>query len=260
MIRLLHVENRNKLFRMIKLFSLGLLFLGSSVLFNTAYGQINTKEYLTPREVFDKGMDYFLEEDYVKAYDQYMTIDPNDTAYFDAMRRAVESASMEDRYDTVIQLCSEVLASKQVNPYREFFYTSSGDGYMDHEDYNKAVEILTEGLGKHDRSGRLYYNRARAYYNLEKYDEAIVDLQSAISYRPRYSAAHFLLGAICAEAGEYTRAALSLNMAVYVDPTSNMGNRAVMFMQDLYAGNVEMKIDKLNFKEDEDFAETDLFD
>lgn len=254
--RNIELDNKHKI--MIKYVSIGLFFLSSSVLFNNAYGQINAKEYHTAKELFEKGSDYFMNEEYVKAYDEFMKVNVNDTAYFSSRKRAIECASTENRYDTVIQLCTEILASKKVNPYRESFYTSMGDGYIDNEDYDKAIEILTIALKEFDRSSKLRYNRARAYYKSEHYNEAVEDLQIAIRFKPRYGAAHYLLGAICAEAGEYTRAALSLNMAIFVNPNNSIALRGIVLLEDLYGGRVETKNHKLKFFDDEDFAETDL--
>jgi antitoxin component YwqK of YwqJK toxin-antitoxin module len=235
-----------------------LLLAGLTAFINEANAQISPENYFTADEIFEKGAELYHEEEYDKAYDQFMTVHYNDTAYYDARRRAVECAEINDRYDTIIEVCSGVLELEKFNPYKEGFRISLISAMIGKEDSEGALKEAEDALLEFPRSAKLHYQKSRALYRLELYDEAIVSLQTSIRFNPRYYSAHWYLGKICSEAGYHTKAALALNMAIFMNASESSALSAIGFLESIYGGGIDKKIDNLNFPEEEEFDEIDL--
>ena len=50
---------------------------------STSFSQINENEYLTSAERFEKAAEFYFDEKYEDAYNEYLKVNKNDTAYFD---------------------------------------------------------------------------------------------------------------------------------------------------------------------------------
>ncbi|GAG16477.1 unnamed protein product [marine sediment metagenome] len=66
-------------------------------------------------------------------------------------------------------------------------------------EFNKAIEM-------NDSYDRYYYFRARTYYSLKRYDQAIKNLKKALNIFPEYTAALFFLAELYYQKKDYLRA------------------------------------------------------
>ncbi len=222
------------------------------------YSQINPDEYLTAGEISEKGAEYYAQEHYDKAYLEFMKIHYNDTAYFDARLDAIHCASAQKHYDTVINVCRDVLQARKYNYKKEDFTNALGHALNQKEKYEEALSFLDEALKEYPRNYLMHFNRANALDKLDRRDEAVEALQTSISYNPKYFASHWRLGIMCAEAGHLTKAALCINMTALLNATEDNNAAYLAILESLYAGKVENKGKAIKFREDEDFSEIDL--
>jgi len=225
---------------------------------NFGISQINTEEYLTPLEIFDKAAEYYQNEEYDKALTTFLEVHYNDTAYFDSRSKALQCASAQEKYDTVIDICKEMLAVKKYNPMRETFMNSMGHALLQQEKNQEALDYLDGALKEFPKSYLLSYNRASALYEMEKYTECIEELQMTIRYNPRYYASHFKLGLICAQAGDLTKAALSMNMGLFLISTEDKAVNLISGLEAIYTGELGKEKIEVKYREEEDFDEIDL--
>ena len=135
---------------------------------------------------------------------------------------------------------------------------SLGHAMVQKENYERAVRFYDKSLKEFPANYLFHYNRGSALYELKRYDEAVEALQTSIRYNPRYYASHLKLGAICAESGDLTKAALCFNMSLFLNAAGDGSIHLISTLEALYAGNINVEIPKVKYREDEDFDELDL--
>lgn len=70
--------------------------------------------------------------------------------------------------------------SIEENPYYPYSYLNYAVMYREKEDYNRAIEIINEGILENKDEGFLYYNRACFYVCINKLDLALEDILKSI--------------------------------------------------------------------------------
>lgn len=215
-------------------------------------------EYIPSSEIYEEAMEANMKGDYDKAYNLFMKIHENDTAYFDALVGAGSSASELDHYDTCRMVYEKGLASKLFNPERATFYNNLIHAYIQLENYDKALEIVTSALEEYPRYYLLHYNHSSILMELKKYDEALIAAQTCVRYNPRYLWGHVRISELCHRAGDLTKAALALNAASVYGALESAGVGVVVRLQSLYNDEKpEEGSIKLNYPEEESFTEID---
>ena len=223
------------------------------------YGQKDKEVYHTVLEIFEKGAELYANENYTAAYDKFMEVNLNDTAFIDSRLNALQCLQMEDRFDTIINVCKDVLAISKYNPSRQSFINSLGHAYIQKQKFDEAADVLDAGLKEFPRNYLMHYNRSVIYCEQENYTEGVKELQTSIRYNPHYFASHYKLGLLCYQAGLITKAALALNMAIYLDAASEKAVNIIALLEKVYSGEKSDKpIASIEFREEEEFDEIDL--
>ena len=75
---------------------------------------------------------------------------------------------------------------ESLNLNKSYYYTYLNISaiYIEEKQYNKSIEILTEGIESNEDAADLYYNRACCYAILDMVDEAITDIKEALIFNP----------------------------------------------------------------------------
>lgn len=215
-------------------------------------------EFKNSRELFNQAEKYAEDKYYDKAYETYMMVNYNDTAYFSSRFNAIYCASMNDKYDTIIELANILIADTRPNAFKEAYANSIVVAYNGKKEHEKAVEQANRALVKFPNSYLLHYNKALSLIELEKIDEAVASLQQCIFFNPRYAGGHAKLGKICAEGGQFTKAALCYNMAIYNSAGKDFSLNYILALSELYDGNITGDKYKIKYRENEDFEDVDL--
>ena len=70
--------------------------------------------------------------------------------------------------------------SIEENPYYPYSYLNYAVMYREKEEYDKAIEIINEGIADNEDEGFLYYNRACFYVGINKLELALEDVLKSI--------------------------------------------------------------------------------
>ena len=81
-----------------------------------------------------------------------------------------------------------------------------------------AITQLDRAISRDTLDYRLYYHRAVAYERLALYEEAFADLSKCLSLNPSYVDAYYAMGLTHLHAGEYDAAIVELTNAIELDP------------------------------------------
>jgi antitoxin component YwqK of YwqJK toxin-antitoxin module len=231
----------------------------SLVLISVAFqGFSQDKEYKSAKDYAIEGATFFADEQYEQAFEAFSQVNYNDTAYYELTLAALESAAEVDMIDSLLAISTRVLEDDRYNPMKEKFIIMKGFGLIQQEKYEETVAFYDSYLNEFPKSSLIHYNRAVALYDLKRYDESVDALQTSLRFNPRNAAAHIKLALICAEAEDYTKAALCMNMALFLSAAEERALTLISALEEIYAMDIEKKIGKVNYREDEDFEEIDL--
>ncbi len=107
-----------------------------------------------------------------------------------------------------------------VNP-AESFFDSAFDAY-ERGDYQQAIEDYTRSLeigGYYEAFA--HHNRGLAYYNLERYEEALADFDAAIALDSAYAHAYYMRGLTYQKLDRHELALENFNRAIELDPENS---------------------------------------
>ena len=99
---------------------------------------------------------------------------------------------------------------------------NSKKDYSDMSDEEK-LEIINIRLKKSPQNAELLYDRASVYVNLERYNDAIIDLNKAIEIKPEKKEYHALLGDTYFRLGDMEHSYKSFEKVVSLDPKDKEG-------------------------------------
>ncbi len=104
---------------------------------------------------------------------------------FDDLNEKADKEYAANNYQKAIELATTAINLK-VNPRSYFIRADSRFSLKDYEaaieDYDKAISDYSSYYATDKFKGRLYYWRARCKQNLEKFNEAITDFGTSLSY------------------------------------------------------------------------------
>lgn len=89
--------------------------------------------------------------------------------------------------------------------------------FMD-EDFDAAIKIFSDILKKDQKFDKVYQARAVSYLRLNKIDEALRDIDLAISCSPRNPRLIYRKGAIFFQKGDIEKALEFVNRSIEIDP------------------------------------------
>lgn len=87
------------------------------------------------------------------------------------------------------------------------------------KDYQKAIELYSEVLQKHNTYAPAFYGRGLAYAKLDQYNSAIKDFENAIRYDKTLSEAYYAKSICEIKLGLNEQAMNSINSAIEITKT-----------------------------------------
>ena len=233
-----------------------LLFSAVFVFFSSA----QTEVYIDSHDIAAQGMAFVISAEYAKAIAEFEQISPSDTNYTLAQLEMVLS-HFELRHDsTVLQMCSKAIAA---------------DGEWDHLFREYLIESLTR-LKDSAAFKQIDFARKRYPFNEDfilleatalqkwgRYDESADVLKKLILRNPFNKNAHYFLGQMMADKGDFIRATLSLEAFLMLSTESNVKTSAALVMLSNIFKNkhdVSIKNAKKNilFRDEEELMESGL--
>tara|TARA_R110002050_G_scaffold300786_1_gene472709 strand:- start:48291 stop:51482 length:3192 start_codon:yes stop_codon:yes gene_type:complete len=171
-------------------------------------------------KAIENGDKAYEDEDYEAALKQFNKVHPGDTNYHSARYEIALTYYAMEEYDKTIGIATEEIELGGLNTAE--FYNLLGTTYDKMSDNEKALETYTMGIKKYPAYYRYLYNRALTYEKMEKYDQMVADLKSALKLNPFHANSHYMLAKLAKEEGQYTMAMLSYNTYLLIKPKDNL--------------------------------------
>ncbi len=149
----------------------------------TIAAQPNAPE--TYSKYYDKGIEYFNEDEYDKAIDSFnkaIELNPNYAeAYYERGRAYgnLEVILNRDDKDYVAMAMEDFGRAIELNPDHAAAYSRRGYSFALKEDFVKAFSDLEKSVALDPGYAGAYYYRGKAYFLKEDYDSAISDFKKA---------------------------------------------------------------------------------
>lgn len=111
-------------------------------------------------------------------------------------------------------------------------FTIEGYGFIQSQEYDKAIESLNKSIEFSPKSPLSYYYRGYAYLKKEDYDRAILDFEKSISLDPNLSDSYAGLALAQVELKDYEEAIRNATRAIILNPkdASTYYNRGLAYL------------------------------
>lgn len=94
-------------------------------------------------------------------------------------------------------------------------------GYLNDDyvlEYEKSIKYFTRIININPKDYRAYYNLGLAYFNLDRFKEALENYRVAISIKPDYKHCYYNIGLLYETTENYRKAAEAYEKALGIDP------------------------------------------
>lgn len=136
---------------------------------------------------------------------------------------------------TCLLLCISFFSNAQNAKWKR--YEADGDSAYNQQNFEKAIKMYSKAIDASELRGketyRAVYNRALSYYKLERYEEALKDVDLFIPQYPQVSQAKLFRAIIYRELGDDDKQLVDLNAAMNdADPQPELLKwRGVLYLQ-----------------------------
>ncbi|MCX6183044.1 MAG: hypothetical protein NT150_14080 [Bacteroidetes bacterium] len=235
---------------------LSALFLGSFLL--PTYAQ--NKVWTDSRDHLIEGVSLFTANEYEKAIAEFQEISSNDTNYILAQLEQALCYTELKNDSMVVKICRSALPvdNKWDHLFRQYLIES-----LVHLKNDEAYEQIAMAKRKYPFNEDFILEEVVANNAWEKYDQSIAVLQKLIQQNPFNRNAHYYLGKIKADQGDYVRATISLETFLMMSSVNNAKTAAALqILSNIFSNKQEVTIknakkDKL-FKDAEELMESKL--
>jgi len=162
----------------------------------------------------------------LKEIKNIVSANPN---YIPALAGQIEAFYQAGKRKDAIKSADKAIAN---HPNESHLLFSRGLIYYYEKEYEKAMENFDLALEKDsDIEAKLYLYRGSTLHKLDMVDEAIIDLENAISLKPNHTAAYYKRGAISYQMGDYEEAIEHFNMVIQIEDESSVAyyNRGMAY-------------------------------
>jgi Flp pilus assembly protein TadD len=118
------------------------------------------------------------------------------------------------QYEKAIEDCTEAI---KLGPKLAMAWNNRGNGYLQLQQYEKAIEDWSEAIKLDSKLALAWSLRGFAYFRLHKYEKSIADCSEAIKLDPKLVQAWFFRGRAYDELHDYEKALADCTKAVEVD-------------------------------------------
>ncbi len=169
-------------------------------------------------------------------------------------RNIGELAMQRGHWEGAIEAYSNAIASRPtltnmfVEMLKNAYYSPDNDDYaalvkewlergLDSTDFDRYDEqTVNQFLRTNEKTGGDYKDLALAWEKKGGIDEALRNYQTAVQYKPNWSAVFNRMGIICARRGEYDQAEKAFRRALAADPRDSGARENLEFLKKKLAG------------------------
>jgi uncharacterized protein len=168
---------------------------------------------------------------YQQAIEQYSKISRSDTNYSEALYETARSYAQDSQFDASYKYSLEGirLFPSQFTKYG----MQAANILINMNKYPEALKLFDQAIAKNPFSAILYFNKAIAFRNDDKIQDAIDNLQHCILLNPYYTSAHYILGTLYLKEGNLIPAILAFQTYLMIAPSGRYATNAVQLLQDI---------------------------
>lgn len=201
------------------------------------------------------GLQYFKLEDYATAIEQFskaIAVYPGHMVYFDNIKDAADRTGLPEH----LQIYHDLLTKHF--PESHLYWNNAGVFYFQQQNDEKAISCYDQAIRLETGNGLYFKNRALAWQNLGKYENAEADLLQALALgtRPEYLATLEIPKKELKSAATYGRDAELLNYIGLSKYFQNKNEEAIEF----YSEAINLDAGKVAFFENRALAKERLQD
>ncbi|WP_212217064.1 toxin-antitoxin system YwqK family antitoxin [Carboxylicivirga linearis] len=206
----------------------------STVLLFSFISSVLFAQQIPSQQIIEEAMESYDEGKYDLAIEQYRTIHENDSNYQWMLAELAMAYMAKGENDSAIMVADNGLKLKGSNTMH--LLRTKGSAYDNKGESDKAIAIYKEAIEKFPYVPLLYFNLGITYYKLEKYEQALQCFQQSATGNPFHASSHRMLAFLAARQKMYTRALLSLETYLALEPNSNRSNAMLVYLEN-FSGN-----------------------
>ena len=208
-------------------------------------------------EIVNSGIKLYDDQKYREAVNVFLTVDENDSSYIRMLGELALTYVALEKYDSAIITCYKSLETP--SSYDGHVYSTLATAYDEKGDSENAVRYYKKAIKTIPYRYLNHYNLGYTYYQMGKYRAAADCFQEALRCNPYHSTSHLFMGILAARQSQLTKAMLSLETFLLLEPNSNRSNKYLVYLENIAEGYVDTAYGEpiLPFWDNDDFIETD---
>ncbi len=219
--------------------------------------QVSRIPLIKASELIGEGLKLHEEGKYDEAIAKYDAISRNDSSYAWAVYEKTLSYYSKKDHTKAIEIANFGLTLK--SEYEPLFHLMLAASLDDAGNREGALKAYQKGIDKYPNDYRLHYNKGVVYYRMWKINEATACLQRTIELNFFHANSHRLLGLICMEQDQLSRAILSTLTYLTIEPQHSLAADNIIKLERYLTEDIVYNPDSVLLKiDDEAFQTTDL--
>ncbi|MFB6317623.1 tetratricopeptide repeat protein [Saccharicrinis sp. FJH54] len=191
----------------------------------------------TQDSIVDKGIKLYDEQKYPEAIEVFKTVDENDSAYTRMLYELAITHLAEDDYNQTIETCQKGMT--EPSTYDGLFLATMATAFDNMGKKDSAISYYSKAIAKKPFNYLNHYNLGYTYYNIGDMEKATKCFQEALRCNPFHATSHLFLGIISARQHQLTKAMLSLETYLMVEPNSSRSNKYLVYLDNIAQSYVD---------------------
>lgn len=202
----------------------GAMLLFLMLAFNPSYG-------INQSSTVDQAIALYDEEKYQEAINLFLTVDENDSSFVRMITELALTYNATGNYDSSIICCRRGL--EEISSYANNIYGLMATSYDMKGELDSAIYYYKKAIDVEPYNYLDHFNLGVTYYNAGGYRPATTCFQEALRCNPFHSSSHLYLGLLAARQKQLTKAMLSIETFLMLEPNSTRSNKYLIFLNNL---------------------------
>lgn len=172
-----------------------------------------------------------------KAETAFRSVSVNDTNYVLAQKELALLYMGKKRFKESNEILEDLLKHEIAFDERAALYFILAQSYNGEELYDKAIDILDEGIKEYPMNHILFYVKGLTYELKEDFQNALEMYKFSIQRNMNFHDAHLRLGVLAANEARYTEAMMSLMSCLMVEPNGESAFGIMSFLEEIADGS-----------------------
>jgi tetratricopeptide (TPR) repeat protein len=190
-------------------------------------------------KLVDEGIALHDKGDYagaIERYDKALELDHDNLL---ALAEKAFSLVSLQKYDESITYCKRAIEKHRGEKNLASTYVTYGNALDMLKQTDQAIAIYDEGIAEFPGNYQLYFNKGVTVSSINKYDEAIICFQKAVTIKPTHPGSHNGMARLLKSQGKRIPAILAFSRFLMVEPQSARASENLTSIQSLMSANVE---------------------